>query len=87
MKATSEFINRSHASTAARSNQSNRHNLRKNWNQFWDRFAALLVGKSEPKIKQISKNNWRVYDPTSNRSFSFSSEQEVRVWLDERYNF
>jgi hypothetical protein len=87
MKATSGFIGGSHSRIATRSNQSNRRSLRRNWNQFLDAFVTLLAGNTEPKIQQISEDNWRVYDPQSNRTLSFASEQEVRVWLDERYNF
>ena len=43
----------------------------------------------EPKItcKKNRQNNcyFQVYDPVSRRSANFTSEAEVRAWLEERY--
>ncbi|QKD81088.1 hypothetical protein HPC62_01880 [Thermoleptolyngbya sichuanensis A183] len=43
----------------------------------------------EPRVWQTGDRAgnivWHVYDPTSNRSATFASEAEVRVWLEERY--
>ena len=45
--------------------------------------------RQEPKIwhKRDRYGNfyWLVYDPTTGHSSSFSSEKEVRVWLEQRY--
>jgi hypothetical protein len=55
----------------------------------WQRLLTLLSGKTEPKIwrKRDRAGNWyfRVFDPVTNLSSTFSSEQEVRVWLEQRY--
>ena len=51
---------------------------------------VLLVNKNEPYIKQKRdrKGNlyWQVYDFTTNKSYSFDSEQDVRTWIEKRYN-
>lgn len=48
---------------------------------------AFLAGNSEPKIDRIADNHWRVFDSATGQTLHFSTEQEVRIWLDERYNF
>ena len=49
----------------------------------------LVTSNREPQIEQKSdrfgNKYWHVYDLRSNQSYSFSSEQEVRVWLENRY--
>jgi hypothetical protein len=49
----------------------------------------LSRNRVEPQIVQkcdrSGKNYWQVYDPVSGSSYSFSSEKEVRAWLDTRY--
>ena len=50
----------------------------------------LIANRIEPHVKSISdrqgNNYWQVYDPVSNCNYSFSSEKEVRAWLDTRYH-
>lgn len=51
--------------------------------------ASFCSKANEPKISS-RKNNYgnvyfRVYDPQTKRNSNFSSEQEVRMWLDNRY--
>lgn len=57
--------------------------------QVWGSFVTELMGREEPKIWRVYDRagvaTWRVYDPTTNQSAHFVSEQEVRVWLDQRY--
>ncbi|NJL21037.1 MAG: hypothetical protein HC895_09810 [Leptolyngbyaceae cyanobacterium SM1_3_5] len=48
---------------------------------------AFLAGNSEPKIDRVDADNWRVFDPVSRQTLHFSSEQEVRIWLEQRYSF
>ncbi|MDB9528202.1 hypothetical protein PN498_19575 [Oscillatoria sp. CS-180] len=50
----------------------------------------FFVGSQEPRI--IAKRdrngyflNYEVYDPVSRSRYVFDSEQELRVWLDQRY--
>lgn len=51
--------------------------------------ASFFVGDPEPRIWKIMRadgtTHWRVYDPRSDRRHTFSSEAEVRGWLDRRY--
>jgi hypothetical protein len=53
-------------------------------------FFNALVSKPEPKIwqKKDAEGNiiWHTYDPVSGYQARFDTEQEVRVWLEERYN-
>ncbi|MBD2090700.1 hypothetical protein H6F67_12630 [Microcoleus sp. FACHB-1515] len=86
MRATHEFIH-STPQITARSNASSSRNPRKEINQLWQQLITFFAGNSDPKIQRIREDNWRVFDPKTNRSLSFTSEQEVRVWLDERYSF
>ena len=46
---------------------------------------AFLAGNSEPKIDRVNADNWRVFDPVSGQTLHFSTEQEVRIWLDQRH--
>ena len=52
-------------------------------------FTNWAYYSREPKItcKKNRQDNcyFQVYDPVSHRSGSFSSEAEVRAWLEERY--
>ena len=51
--------------------------------------ANFLKKTNEPQI--ISRRNnhgdvyFKVYDPKTKWTGTFNSEQEVRIWLDERY--
>jgi hypothetical protein len=49
----------------------------------------FLVGSSEPKIWQTQRRDqtliWHVYDPQTQRSEEFFSEEELRIWLEQRY--
>jgi len=53
----------------------------------WD--AVFTPVSSEPRIWQKQDRSgqvyWQVYDPIRNRSDRFSSEQEVRRWLEENF--
>lgn len=51
----------------------------------------LLLEKSEPQIEQkrdrYGNPYWQVYDYTKKKFYEFASEQEVRVWIENRYRF
>lgn len=53
-------------------------------------FFNSLVFYSEPKIwKKIDAEGnifWKTYDPVTGMTAQFDTEQEVRIWLEERYN-
>jgi hypothetical protein len=57
--------------------------------QFKTSLTKLLTCSSEPQIwqKRDRQGNlvWRMYDPQTNQSAVFASEEEVRIWLEERY--
>jgi hypothetical protein len=61
--------------------------LQSTFSLIWDIVFSLL--SDEPKIWQgrdrFGKLYWRVYDPSRDRSITFTSEQEVREWLDQRF--
>lgn len=63
--------------------------------QFWSALARFVADNAlslntDPQIWQKKQDDgfvWWVYDPATNQSMCFSSENEVRCWLDERrYN-
>lgn len=49
----------------------------------------LATSDQEPKIRLShgpdGQAQWSVYDPTSGYRNTFVSENEVRIWLDDRY--
>jgi hypothetical protein len=57
--------------------------------KLWNYLVAVWWYSEEPRItqKQDKSGNWiyRVYDPITHQHLIFDSEQEVRIWLEERY--
>ncbi|MDJ1181462.1 hypothetical protein PJF56_21590 [Roseofilum sp. BLCC_M91] len=57
--------------------------------KLWNYLVAVWWYSAEPRIiqKKDTHGNWiyRVYDPLTHQHFMCDSEQEVRVWLEERY--
>ncbi len=54
----------------------------------WKSLILQLTRSSEIQVWRIKTrqgNAWRVYDPHTNSVFGFSSEFEVRSWIEERY--
>ena len=51
----------------------------------WRYFSQRLEPKIWQKRDRYGNSYWVVYDPTTGHSSCFSSEQEVRVWLEQRY--
>jgi len=51
---------------------------------------ALVSSNHEPQVKQkcdrYGNKYWQVDDFDSNQSYTFGSEQDVRVWLENRYH-
>ena len=49
----------------------------------------LLSGDGSPYILQQLNpegvDRWSVYDPYSQKEHRFNSEEEVRIWLEQRY--
>jgi len=52
--------------------------------------VAALAKNSEPRIWQSRDRNgsvaWHLYDPLTNQHARFYSEQEIRIWLEQRYH-
>jgi hypothetical protein len=51
--------------------------------------VKFLAGNREPKITQYRDRHgnsyYEIYDPVSGNRHSCATEQEVRVWLEQRY--
>jgi len=49
-----------------------------------------LASQTEPKIwqKKDADGNriWQIYDPVTGDQARFDTEQELRIWLEKRYN-
>ncbi|MBW4654636.1 MAG: hypothetical protein KME20_16590 [Kaiparowitsia implicata GSE-PSE-MK54-09C] len=54
------------------------------------RWLTQMAGSTDPRITQTYDSNgqplWTVYDPITHTTTALASEQEVRIWLDQRYN-
>ncbi|ETX00111.1 hypothetical protein [Candidatus Entotheonella palauensis] len=54
-----------------------------------ERVANWLAGPVEPQIyKRLDRRGnayYRLYDPKTDQSRFFSSEEDVRIWLDQRF--
>ncbi|MEL6579480.1 MAG: hypothetical protein AAFQ14_07000 [Cyanobacteria bacterium J06621_12] len=50
----------------------------------------LASSNHEPQIKQKQDRHgnryWQAYDFNTNKSYTFGSEQDVRVWIENRYH-
>lgn len=57
--------------------------------RIWNLLLSAFSGSSEPKIYQRHDRHgniyFKVYDPVTHQIGTFNTEQEVRVWLDQRY--
>jgi hypothetical protein len=59
------------------------------WNRFWKAVSHLLFQDSEPSVTRrrdrSGHNYFQVYDPMTRKYGEFSSEREIRAWLEQRY--
>lgn len=60
--------------------------------QFAHRLGQMLLAwftsGSEPRIRKLIQGGtdvWQVYDPATEKTLYFNHENEVRVWLDQRF--
>ena len=65
-------------------------NIIQNVNSIIDNFwSKLIYRKTEPKVWQKCDREgniyWLIFNPITSLYISFGSEQEVRIWLEERY--
>lgn len=62
---------------------------RSGFDRFWEFLLNTLSAPAEPKIRRKHDRHgnlyFRVYDPSTATTNTFTSEQEVRAWLDQRY--
>ena len=62
--------------------------IRETFHNAWHRFTELFAIDTEPhvwKTRNHGHNLWHTYDPNTGSSADFASENEVRIWLEERY--
>lgn len=67
----------------------NLQSLRAKLNDLWQGVIEFLETSSELYITQIQdakgQTQWKAFDPTTGQSAQFDSEEDVRVWVEERY--
>ena len=71
-------------------NQTSRFNIVEYLKELGDRIVEYFNSQSEIKVWQcqdrFGNKYWEVYDPNTNRSASFGSEEEVRIWIEELFH-
>ena len=76
--------------SSADHNQSSRFNIVEYLRRLGDRIVEYFNSQSEIKVWQcqdrFGNKYWEVYDPNTNRSASFGSEEEVRIWIEELFH-
>ncbi|HIK57411.1 MAG TPA: hypothetical protein IGS37_19880 [Synechococcales cyanobacterium M55_K2018_004] len=58
------------------------------FNKLWDQFLNLAATNAEPHVwttRDHGMSVWHAYDPLTGESLEVGSEEDVRVWLEERY--
>ena len=69
--------------------QNQQNNIQQIRHQVWHNLVNYLTRPPEPRVQKKCNHRgkiwWKVYDPYTNRSAEFSSEAEVRMWLDQRH--
>lgn len=73
----------------ARSQQNRPSSLWSKINDAWQTISAYLAASSEPHV-WISQDaagltQWKAYDPMTRQAAEYSSEAEMRAWLEERH--
>lgn len=57
--------------------------------EIWQAIVAHLEATSEPRVwqtqDQSGREEWNAYDPASHQTLRQVSEQDLRVWLEERH--
>lgn len=58
-------------------------------NRFWQHLVTTLVKGQEPRIWQTTNRygniQWHGYDPVTGYSVCRDSEEEMRIWFEQRY--
>ncbi|PSN20845.1 hypothetical protein C7271_00180 [filamentous cyanobacterium CCP5] len=58
------------------------------WGRVIHTLLHRLINNDEPRITQLTIGNtevWKVYDPVHRCHHSFKTEDDVRVWLEQRH--
>jgi hypothetical protein len=59
------------------------------WQQFWREWMRYLIQSNEIQVSitydASGKIWWSGYDPETQRSLHYVSEQEIRAWVERRY--
>jgi hypothetical protein len=57
--------------------------------QLWEAMVENILRQDQPKIyvkqNQFGDTYWKIYDPFSQSSKYFKTEQDVRIWLEKRF--
>ena len=71
--------------------EANRTN-RESWlNKVWQKIVAALTAQDTQSFQVRNKTDrrghtyWQVRDVTTNQTITFTSEAEVRIWIEESY--
>ena len=90
MKSLAKFLeDQTQEVTSLQSQPKTSWHLRHKLNSLWQSVVTFLETSSEPQVWTKGKDyqtQWHVFDPATGQSAQFSSEEDVRVWLEERYN-
>ncbi len=58
--------------------------------QIWQHWMNTITNRYEPQVShrrdRKGNNYFKTYDPETRKSNTFSSEQEIRIWLDQRHS-
>lgn len=63
--------------------------LAKSAEKRWGRVVKFILGNADPVIEEFTRNGdrgFKLYDPTTQKSYYFDSESELRFWFDRRYS-
>ncbi|EAW36895.1 hypothetical protein [Lyngbya sp. PCC 8106] len=71
-----------------KSNKAERQ-ISQTFSRFFQKIIRFLANNSEPRIWQTKTRKgdliWHIYDPKTGQSEHFSSEQDVRIWIEKQY--
>lgn len=80
---------RHHLEALIQAPQSTRYGLGKALTRMGQGMVHWLTSGSQPRITKIQQGGtemWKVYDPIDGQVLHFDHEDQVRTWLDDRYN-
>jgi hypothetical protein len=84
-----ELIPRSDSGPALAPNSALTLASNQNWlSRWWNAVLAYFNDGSELRIWRAIHDDqlvWRVYDPVTRRRTEFTSELDLRIWLEKRY--